>query len=149
MLTISGPPSPPRGPIIIEDIWSNWVKFSWKPSECDGGFRLNGYRIEKTTIRDQSEEWKYCTTVHHYTTSWIEYDLQKATKYKFRIFARNSRGLSDALESDEVETDRSKFGNIVPQLPSTLLHEPRTIYSRQQNIILESSPGTVAASHMP
>ena len=89
-LKISAPPSPPGRPVVI-DISETKCTLRWEPSEDDGGADVKHYIVEY--FRDVWEVWLKAKTTKD-TMVTID-DLIPGSRYKFRIKAENSYGISE------------------------------------------------------
>lgn len=94
-----GPPSAPKGPLVVSDITSNSCKLSWKQSESDGGKPIKHYIVERRDSKRFS--WTQVDTVKAKTTSLEVTRLSEGVEYEFRVFAENEEGRSPALESKD------------------------------------------------
>ncbi|KAK3083179.1 hypothetical protein FSP39_015849 [Pinctada imbricata] len=94
-------PSAPEGKPIVEDIQKFSVKLSWQPPSDDGGSEVTGYIIEKLDL--QTGVWRRALTSK--TPQCTVDCLEEFKEYRFRVFAENFIGISEAsLESDKVLT---------------------------------------------
>uniref|UniRef100_A0A3Q3GMP7 Titin n=1 Tax=Labrus bergylta TaxID=56723 RepID=A0A3Q3GMP7_9LABR len=100
-------PGPPKGPIKIEEVSSNYVTLSWEPPEYTGGCQINNYIVEK---RDTT------TTPKIQAISYKITKLLPGNEYIFRVTAVNKYGVGEPLESDPVIA-RNPF--TTPSAPST------------------------------
>ena len=92
-------PSPPGGPLRIEDVHAEGATLKWRPPEDDGGLPIDHYVVEKmdptTGIWTPAAE-----TIGAETTADVK-GLTPGKKYKFRVKAVNRQGDSDPLYSDK------------------------------------------------
>jgi len=91
-------PTPPEGPLILEEVRANHVKIKWKKPKDNGGQELKGYLIEK--FSEDTGRWIPVAQVDAETTDFKIEGLTKNKKYNFRVRAVNAQGESDPLEND-------------------------------------------------
>jgi predicted phage tail protein len=92
-------PTPPGGPLVLEDVCAESAKIKWKKPKDTGGSELKGYLIEKMDM--DSGRWVPCGEVGPQAESFKCEGLTKGKKYKFRVKALNKEGESDPLELDQ------------------------------------------------
>lgn len=87
--------------MIIEDNERQSVTITWKPPLDDGGVELSNYYIEK-----YDKEWSTWTKISEVDRTILSYTIQELTinaEYMFRVYAQNSIGTSEPLESEKVK----------------------------------------------
>ncbi|XP_060892969.1 titin-like [Labrus mixtus] len=89
-------PDPPKGPVKIDEIQSDYVTISWEPPEYTGGCQLDNYIVEKREI--SSTEWQTVSVTTVRTTIKVT-KLKTGNEYQFRVFAENRYGKSTAITS--------------------------------------------------
>uniref|UniRef100_A0A3Q3E1B9 Titin n=1 Tax=Labrus bergylta TaxID=56723 RepID=A0A3Q3E1B9_9LABR len=82
-------PDPPKGPVKIDEIQSDYVTISWEPPEYTGGCQLDNYIVEKREI--SSTEWQTVSVTTVRTTIKVT-KLKTGNEYQFRVFAENRYG---------------------------------------------------------
>uniref|UniRef100_A0A8C2ZMI7 Titin n=1 Tax=Cyclopterus lumpus TaxID=8103 RepID=A0A8C2ZMI7_CYCLU len=114
-------PGPPKGPVKIEEVSSNYVSLSWEPPEYTGGCQINNYIVEKRDTTTTAwpiydggaqisgyvverkeatdDEWITCTPptgvqATHYTVK----HLKENAEYNFRICAINCEGVGEHVD---------------------------------------------------
>ena len=97
-------PSAPQGPIIISNLTANSAKVTWQRPSEDGGSPITGYLIKRRDVN--RPVWVKCGRVGPDTHSILVRDLIEGCKYVVQIFAENSEGLSESLDSDTFEPKR-------------------------------------------
>ncbi|XP_078481079.1 immunoglobulin-like and fibronectin type III domain-containing protein 1 isoform X2 [Ciona intestinalis] len=90
-------PSAPAGPIVMDEVMSTEMTFSWNPPKSDGGKPVQGYVIERKDTK--SPTWTQVGKVDPNTLSFTSDGLTKGLKYSYRIKAYNSEGESKPLLS--------------------------------------------------
>ncbi|CAG2106083.1 unnamed protein product, partial [Medioppia subpectinata] len=100
-------PTPPEGPLIVEEIFAESAKLKWKAPKDLGGSELKGYQIEKMDV--DTGRWVPCGEVGPGATSFKAEGLTKGKKYKFRVKALNKEGESDPLETDQPITAKNPY----------------------------------------
>ncbi|TMS06054.1 Titin [Larimichthys crocea] len=80
-------PDPPKGPVRIDEVNSDYVTISWEPPEYTGGCELDNYIVEKREI--SSTEWQTVSATTVRTTIKVT-KLKTGNEYQFRVFAENS-----------------------------------------------------------
>uniref|UniRef100_A0A0N5A493 non-specific serine/threonine protein kinase n=1 Tax=Parastrongyloides trichosuri TaxID=131310 RepID=A0A0N5A493_PARTI len=130
-LLVQDKPSPPEGPLIIEDVNKSGCVLSWSPPKDDGGAEVTNYIVERRDIRNQS--WvpvnQFCTG----TTCTVS-KLHEGHDYEFRIIAENALGQSLPLVSDSPTTIKDPYGT--PGKPG----KPKIIDSDNDFIEIAWSP---------
>ncbi|XP_054161595.1 twitchin-like isoform X2 [Oppia nitens] len=92
-------PTPPEGPLVVEEVFAESAKLKWKQPKDLGGSELKGYQIEKMDV--DSGRWVPVGEVGPNANSFKCEGLTKGKKYKFRVKAINKEGESEPLETDE------------------------------------------------
>jgi len=89
-------PSPPTN--LIMDMFDDRCVLMWKAPADDGGAELTGYVIEWK--EDDDDVWQMLPDVVTAKSCTVR-PLKKGKKYKFRVSARNTYGISNPLETDK------------------------------------------------
>ena len=110
-------PSKPTGPLVITNVLQNGCTISWAPPADDGGSRLKSFIVEAREARRAN--WYQIDTVDAAETSLKISNLIENNTYFFRVSAKNSIGVGDALESDGSIAIRRPVG--CPDTPLPLL----------------------------
>lgn len=92
-------PTPPKGPLAVEEVRSDHVKVKWKKPEDDGGTDITGYVLEKMDM--DTGRWIPAGEVGPDDDSFTFKGLTPKKKYKFRVKAKNKEGESDPLETSD------------------------------------------------
>ncbi|KAE8296524.1 Titin [Larimichthys crocea] len=116
-------PDPPKGPVRIDEVNSDYVTISWEPPEYTGGCELDNYIVEKREI--SSTEWQTVSATTVRTTIKVT-KLKTGNEYQFRVFAENRYGKSTAITSAFVTAE---YPFSVPTAPGTPFTSTVTKYS--------------------
>lgn len=92
-------PTPPKGPLKIEEVRSDHVKVKWQKPDDFGGTDLTGYVLEKMDM--DTGRWIPAGEVGPNEDSFTFKGLTPKKKYKFRVRAKNKEGESEPLETDD------------------------------------------------
>ncbi|XP_029378748.1 titin-like [Echeneis naucrates] len=125
-------PDPPRGPVRIDEINSDYVIISWEPPEYTGGCQLDNYVVEKRETT--STEWQTVSATTVRSTVKVT-KLKTGSEYQFRVFAENRYGKSTAITSPIV---LAQYPFSVPASPGTPFVSTVTKYS----MVVEWEPPT-------
>ncbi|KAM7002729.1 immunoglobulin-like and fibronectin type III domain-containing protein 1 [Tautogolabrus adspersus] len=123
-------PDPPKGPVKIDEIQSDYVTISWEPPEYTGGCQLDNYIVEKREI--SSTEWQTVSVTTVRTTIKVT-KLKTGNEYQFRVFAENRYGKSTAITSPFVI---AQYPFSVPTAPGIPFASTVTKY----NMVVEWEP---------
>jgi len=104
---IADRPSPPIGPIQIDDVTKNSCSISWRPPEDDGGSEITNYVVERREVHSTS--WVPVSNLVS-GTSTTSAQLQEGHEYEFRVMAENALGRSDPLVTDKPVMAKDPFG---------------------------------------
>ncbi|XP_054641411.1 immunoglobulin-like and fibronectin type III domain-containing protein 1 [Dunckerocampus dactyliophorus] len=92
-------PAPPEGPVEILETTSSLIEIKWKPPKDDGGSAVTNYIIERQ--QQGHNRWVKLGDVSGDKTSFRDRNVTHGKKYNYRIYAENSEGLSDMLETTD------------------------------------------------
>ena len=99
VVTKAEPPDPPVG-LVAAGTRPDAVELLWQPPSKTGGALITGYRVEFSL---DGVGWRLVTD-NVQNTQYVHEGLDPATVYYYRVFARNSAGLSDPSRVARVET---------------------------------------------
>lgn len=122
-VTVLEKPDPPKAPVKIEEVSSDYAIISWEPPEYTGGCQLDNYIIEKRETT--STEWQTVSTTTVRSTIKIT-KLKTGSEYQFRVFAENRYGKSAAITSPVVT---AQYPFSVPTAPGKPVATTVTKYS--------------------
>uniref|UniRef100_T1GCH3 Twitchin n=1 Tax=Megaselia scalaris TaxID=36166 RepID=T1GCH3_MEGSC len=100
-------PSPPNGPLKVDNVLANSCKLHWNPPDDDGGQPIENYVIEK--MDEITGRWVPAGETDGPTTSFDVKGLTPNHKYKFRVRARNRQGTSDPLTTPHAIEAKNPF----------------------------------------
>lgn len=86
--------------MIVKDVQKDTVTIQWKPPADDGGLELSKYSVEKCDA--ETGIWMKVADVSKDVVTYCVQKLQEDSEYLFRVFAENSVGASEPLESEPV-----------------------------------------------
>lgn len=125
-------PGPPKGPIKIEEVSSNYVTLSWEPPEYTGGCQINNYIVEKRDTT--STAWQIVSATIARTTIKVT-NLKTGVEYQFRVSAENRYGKSSAIVSSSVV---AQYPFSEPAAPGA----PVVSAATKDNMVVEWKPPT-------
>lgn len=79
-------PSPPNGPLKVEDVHANGCTLKWSPPDDDGGQPIDSYVVEK--LDEATGRWVPAGETDGPATSLAVKGLTPGHKYKFRVRAK-------------------------------------------------------------
>ena len=94
----------------VLEITKNSATLGWLKPLRDGGAKINGYVVDYQEDGSAEGKWTPYSVVKDMTI--VVVGLKEGTKYKFRVAARNSVGVSLAREAEgvfEVKEQLSEF----------------------------------------
>lgn len=106
-------PSPPEGPLKVDNITKNGCNLKWRPPKDDGGSEIQYYQVEK--MDTENMRW---VPVAEATTTFARVDhLIEGHDYQFRVRAVNKQGESQPLTGMDTITAKDPFAK--PDKPGT------------------------------
>lgn len=111
-------PSPPGGPLKIEDVHAEGATLKWRPPEDDGGLPIDHYVIEK--LDPTTGIWVPAAETNGNETSADVKGLTPGHKYKFRVKAVNRQGESEPLTSEKEILAKNPFGMFLIEILNSL-----------------------------
>ncbi|CAJ0587388.1 unnamed protein product, partial [Mesorhabditis spiculigera] len=130
-VTIQDRPSPPEGPIVVEDVNKDSCTLHWKPPKDDGGSEITNYVVEKRDVKTGT--WVPVSNFVAGTTCIVP-KLQEGHEYEFRVSAQNVFGISDPLTTEDTVVAKDPFGT--PGKPS----KPSVVDTDNDHITIEWDP---------
>ncbi|KAF2885739.1 hypothetical protein ILUMI_20443 [Ignelater luminosus] len=92
-------PTPPKGPLKIDEVRSDHVTVKWQKPDDNGGTDITGYVLEKMDM--DTGRWIPAGEVGAGDNSFTFKGLTPNKKYKFRVKAKNKEGESEPLETED------------------------------------------------
>ncbi|XP_013785867.1 twitchin-like, partial [Limulus polyphemus] len=108
-------PSPPGGPLKVDDVHAEGCTLKWNPPADDGGTPVDHYTVEK--MDPETGKWLPVGETLGPENSMKVKGLQPGKKYKFRVRAANRQGESEPLETDKAIEAKNPFDE--PGKPGT------------------------------
>lgn len=93
----TGEPDPPKK-LDVTEITKNSATLAWLPPLRDGGAKIDGYIISYQVEGQPENNWTQYSVVKDLNI--VVVGLKEGTKYKFRVAARNSVGVSLPREAE-------------------------------------------------
>ncbi|XP_075679359.1 titin-like isoform X2 [Dermatophagoides pteronyssinus] len=93
-----GPPTPPIGPLELNEMTNASLRIVWKPPLSNGGLELTNYIIERKLTFENT--WIREAIVNPDQLSYTIQNLSSKYEYNIRVLAENALGQSDPLESE-------------------------------------------------
>lgn len=107
-------PTPPKGPLVPEEIRADHVKVKWQKPEDTGGSELTGYVLEKMDL--DTGRWVPAGECGPDDDSFTFKGLTPNKKYMFRVRAKNKEGESEPLETTDAILAKNPYDE--PSKPS-------------------------------
>lgn len=96
----SDKPTPPLGPLDIIEASSNCIEIKWRPPKDDGGAPISNYILERNQIGRNT--WKKLGQISG-EAYYKDTDVDHGRRYCYRIRAVTSEGVSDQMETEDVQ----------------------------------------------
>ncbi|XP_078277083.1 immunoglobulin-like and fibronectin type III domain-containing protein 1 [Rhinoraja longicauda] len=103
-LFVTDKPQAPQGPVEVLECSEGCISFKWKPPKDDGGKPIKHYIIERQIVGRNT--WTKVGEVDGSQTTYSFTKMEPGKNYKFKVWAVNSEGLSEALLSEAVTAGR-------------------------------------------
>ncbi|KAJ8886792.1 hypothetical protein PR048_013004 [Dryococelus australis] len=100
-------PTPPKGPLKVEEVRADHVKVKWQKPDDFGGSDITGYVLEKMDL--DTGRWIPAGEVGPDKDSFTFDGLSPKKKYKFRVKAVNKEGESDPLETTDAIVAKNPY----------------------------------------
>lgn len=107
-------PTPPKGPLEMEEIRADHVKVKWKRPDDSGGSDITGYVLEKMDM--DTGRWIPAGECGPNDDNFTFKGLTPGKKYKFRVKAVNKEGESEPLETTDAITAKNPYD--APKAPA-------------------------------
>ncbi|XP_030274768.1 immunoglobulin-like and fibronectin type III domain-containing protein 1 [Sparus aurata] len=99
-LIVLDKPTPPQGPVDIMESAVTSVQFKWKPPKDSGGCPVTNYIIERQQVG--RNKWSNLGEIPDGNPSYRDSDVDPGRRYSYRIRAKNSEGISDYLQTEDI-----------------------------------------------
>ncbi|KAK7916433.1 hypothetical protein WMY93_012194 [Mugilogobius chulae] len=96
-------PTQPLGPVDIIESCSTLIEFKWRPPKDNGGSPITDYILERQQIG---------------RNSWKKQDVDHGRKYCYHIRAETDQGVSDMMETDDIQAGTKDCINLAWNAPS-------------------------------
>ncbi|XP_067228729.1 immunoglobulin-like and fibronectin type III domain-containing protein 1 [Chanodichthys erythropterus] len=106
-LIVVDKPGPPQGPIEVIDSSSSVIELKWNPPGDTGGSEVTNYLVARQQVGQSV--WKKVWDSSADRLSFRDRNVSHGEKYIYRIYARNSEGTSDPLETESIMTETLIF----------------------------------------
>ncbi|XP_037720926.1 twitchin isoform X30 [Drosophila subpulchrella] len=114
-VTVIDKPSPPNGPLMVDEVNAESCTLHWNPPDDDGGQPIDNYVVEK--LDEATGRWVPAGETEGQATNLKVKGLTPGHKYKFRVRAKNRQGTSDPLTTSQAIEAKNPFDE--PTKPGT------------------------------
>ncbi|KAM9785969.1 immunoglobulin-like and fibronectin type III domain-containing protein 1 [Neosynchiropus ocellatus] len=105
-LIVLDKPTAPMGPVEVIESLPYCIEFKWRPPKDDGGSPVINYVIERQQVGRNT--WRKLGEIPGLPV-YSDSDVDHGRKYCYRIRAVTSEGVSDAMETDEIQAGKLAF----------------------------------------
>ncbi|XP_027875166.1 immunoglobulin-like and fibronectin type III domain-containing protein 1 [Xiphophorus couchianus] len=105
-LIVRDKPSPPLGPAEVTESSALCIEFKWRPPKDDGGTPVTNYILERQQVGRNT--WKKMGEIPG-VPIYRDTDVDRGRKYCYRIWAVTSEGMSEVMETDEMQAGKFAF----------------------------------------
>ncbi|XP_066520128.1 immunoglobulin-like and fibronectin type III domain-containing protein 1 [Hoplias malabaricus] len=105
-LIVLDKPTPPQGPVEVVESSLSAIEFKWRPPKDDGGCPVTYYTLERQQIGRNT--WMKIGDIPG-QPMYRDTDIDRGRKYCYRIRAKNSEGISDLIETDDIAAGTLAF----------------------------------------
>uniref|UniRef100_A0A3B3WRJ1 Immunoglobulin like and fibronectin type III domain containing 1, tandem duplicate 3 n=1 Tax=Poecilia mexicana TaxID=48701 RepID=A0A3B3WRJ1_9TELE len=102
-LVVLDKPSPPLGPAEVTESSALCIEFKWRPPKDDGGSPVTNYILERQQVGRNT--WKKMGEIPG-VPIYRDTDVDRGRKYCYRIWAVTSEGMSEVMETDEMQAGK-------------------------------------------
>ncbi|XP_016085834.1 immunoglobulin-like and fibronectin type III domain-containing protein 1 [Sinocyclocheilus grahami] len=99
-LIVVDKPGPPQGPVEVIDSSSSVIELKWKPPSDTGGSEVTNFLVERQQVGQSM--WKKVWDSSADRLSFRDRNVSHGKNYIYRIYAENSEGISDPLETEGI-----------------------------------------------
>ncbi|KAL7833031.1 hypothetical protein SRHO_G00300490, partial [Serrasalmus rhombeus] len=105
-LIVLDKPAPPQGPVEVVESSLSAIEFKWRPPKDDGGCPVTNYYLERQQLGRNT--WTKIGDIPGQPT-YRDTDIDRGRRYCYRIRAKNSEGISDLMETDDIAAGTLAF----------------------------------------
>ncbi|KAM4570557.1 immunoglobulin-like and fibronectin type III domain-containing protein 1 [Fundulus diaphanus] len=105
-LIVLDKPSSPLGPAEVTESSAACIEFKWRPPKDDGGSPVTNYILERQQVGRNT--WKKMGEIPG-VPLYRDTDVDRGRKYCYRIWAVTSEGMSEVMETDEMQAGKFAF----------------------------------------
>ncbi|XP_053705644.1 immunoglobulin-like and fibronectin type III domain-containing protein 1 [Synchiropus splendidus] len=105
-LVVLDKPTAPMGPVEVIESLPYCIEFKWRPPKDDGGSPVTNYIIERQQVGRNT--WRKLGEIPGLPV-YSDSDVDHGRKYCYRIRAVTSEGVSDVMETDEIQAGKLAF----------------------------------------
>ncbi|XP_071750737.2 immunoglobulin-like and fibronectin type III domain-containing protein 1 [Centroberyx gerrardi] len=105
-LIVLDKPTPPLGPAEIIESSATCIEFKWRPPKDDGGSPVINYILERQQVGRNT--WKKIGEIPG-VPSYRDAGVEHGRKYCYRIRAMTAEGISDMMETDDIQAGTLAF----------------------------------------
>ncbi|KAM8829904.1 immunoglobulin-like and fibronectin type III domain-containing protein 1 [Synchiropus picturatus] len=105
-LVVLDKPTAPMGPVEVIESLPYCIEFKWRPPKDDGGSPVTNYIVERQQVGRNT--WRKLGEIPGLPV-YSDSDVDHGRKYCYRIRAVTSEGVSDVMETDEIQAGKLAF----------------------------------------
>ncbi|XP_062283109.1 immunoglobulin-like and fibronectin type III domain-containing protein 1 [Scomber scombrus] len=105
-LIVLDKPTSPLGPAEVTESSATCIEFSWRPPKDDGGSPVINYILERQQVGRNT--WKKIGEIPD-VPSYRDTNVDRGRKYCYRIRAVTAEGVSQVMETDEMQAGTLAF----------------------------------------
>ncbi|XP_017334719.1 immunoglobulin-like and fibronectin type III domain-containing protein 1 isoform X1 [Ictalurus punctatus] len=98
-LVVLDKPTPPQGPVDLVESSLSAIEFKWRPPKDDGGCPVTNYILERQQVGRNT--WTKIGDIPG-QPAYRDTAIDRGRKYCYRIRAKNSEGISDIMETNDI-----------------------------------------------
>lgn len=100
LCTPADEPGAPEGPVEVIDSSSSVIELKWKPPSDTSGSEVTNYLVERQQVGQSM--WKKVCDSSADRLSFRDRNVSRGKKNIYQIYAENSEGISDPLETEAI-----------------------------------------------
>nr|XP_061786474.1 immunoglobulin-like and fibronectin type III domain-containing protein 1 [Nerophis lumbriciformis] len=106
-LIVLDKPVPPQGPVDIVESGVTSIEFKWNPPKDNGGCPVTNYIVERQQIG--RNKWTTLGEIGGSRPEYRDSNVDPGRRYCYRIRARNSEGISDFLQTEDISAGALRY----------------------------------------